>query len=93
MSTYLRKRVDDMIDSGMAEELAEFYESKIDEWEPNAGLRKAIGVSEFEEYFGMKENNDQVLKEEVFEEAVRAVKENTCRLAERQMEKIQWLRK
>ncbi|KAJ8420244.1 hypothetical protein Cgig2_030824 [Carnegiea gigantea] len=48
LNEYLGKRVNDMINSGMVDELAEFYESKIHEWAPDVGLRKAIGVSKFE---------------------------------------------
>ncbi|KAJ8422490.1 hypothetical protein Cgig2_000559 [Carnegiea gigantea] len=91
LNEYLGKRVDDMIDSGMVDELAEFYESKIHEWAPDVGLRKAIGVPEFERYFHMK-GNGQLREEALFEEAVRDVKENTYGLARRQMEKIQRLR-
>ncbi|MCH91403.1 adenylate isopentenyltransferase, partial [Trifolium medium] len=45
LSKYLLKRVDDMFDSGMVNELAEFYEPDADN---RTGLRKAIGVPEFD---------------------------------------------
>ncbi|GAB4828845.1 hypothetical protein Ancab_018505 [Ancistrocladus abbreviatus] len=106
---YLLKRVDDMLDSGMLEELARYNESEIHESRPNTGLRKAIGVPEFERYFRMfprgaeervkdtrceeegesqKEREKNHVRRVVYEEAVRAIKENTCQLATRQLEKI-----
>ncbi|KAL8161326.1 hypothetical protein V2J09_012815 [Rumex salicifolius] len=93
LNEYLVKRVDEMLDSGMMEELAEFYASGKGAWGPNAGLRKAIGVPEFERYFGIfaAEETGQV-RRVVYEEAVRAIKDNTCQLAKRQMEKIGRLR-
>lgn len=50
---YLSVRVDDMLDLGMFEELAEFYDHEKYPGEPTnrTGLMKAIGVPEFESYF------------------------------------------
>uniref|UniRef100_A0A7C9A1C4 Adenylate isopentenyltransferase n=1 Tax=Opuntia streptacantha TaxID=393608 RepID=A0A7C9A1C4_OPUST len=95
LNEYLDKRVDDMLESGMVEELAEFYESGlIDEWEPNSGLRKAIGVPEFERYFREKKEKweDDRVRGGAYREAVKAIKDNTCQLAKRQIEKIQRLK-
>ncbi|KAJ1436206.1 P-loop containing nucleoside triphosphate hydrolase [Sesbania bispinosa] len=86
LSEYLLRRVDDMLDSGMVDELAQFFD-------PDAangtGLRKAIGVPEFDRFF--KEytpGEDDSVREGVYEEAVRAIKDNTCQLAKRQIGKI-----
>lgn len=95
LNEYLDKRVDDMLDSGMVDELAEFYESGlIDEWEPNSGLRKAIGVPEFERYFREKKEkwDDDRMRAGAYKDAVKAIKDNTCQLAKRQIEKIQRLK-
>ncbi|XP_074294063.1 adenylate isopentenyltransferase 1, chloroplastic-like [Silene latifolia] len=81
LNSYLRKRVDEMIDSGMVDELSQYYDSG--ELANSPGLRNAIGVPELERYFSGKGT---------YEEAVQEIKENTCRLAKRQMEKIQRLR-
>ncbi|KAG4152700.1 hypothetical protein ERO13_D04G137900v2 [Gossypium hirsutum] len=103
LSDYLCERVDEMLESGMLEELAQFYEpTKVGVL---VGLRKAIGVSEFDEYFRKyppweseangripKEGCDQARKE-AYEEAVRLIKDNTCILAKRQIGKILRLRK
>ena len=108
LSEYLSKRVDDMLDSGMADELAQFFDPESDDLQDDSahrfGLRKAIGVPEFDRYFkkyppptvGLRgrdgdaeynEEYDQVRKV-AYEEAVKAIKDNTCQLAKRQMGKI-----
>ncbi|KAL5828283.1 hypothetical protein ACOSQ3_020088 [Xanthoceras sorbifolium] len=100
---YLDKRVDDMLDSGMFEELAEFFDSEEElkrDSVSQGGLRKAIGVPEFQRYFRKyppakqhKGSVDRVRKEgTAYEEAVRGIKENTRQLAKRQIEKIRRLR-
>lgn len=97
LNEYLVKRVDDMLDSGMVDELGEFYESEMDGLAPNTGLTKAIGVPEFERYFrygyydACGEDRDRV-RRGIYDEAVRTIKDNTCQLAKTQMEKIQRLR-
>ncbi|KAL6571051.1 hypothetical protein OROGR_000601 [Orobanche gracilis] len=83
LDQYLVKRVDDMLDTGMLDELSEYFDGigsgRVDE----RGLNKAIGVPEFERYFKGTAT---------YEEAVGEVKNNTCRLAKRQSGKIQRLR-
>ncbi|GMH01903.1 hypothetical protein Nepgr_003742 [Nepenthes gracilis] len=98
LNEYLKKRVDDMLDSGMVDELAQYYESEINESEPNTGLRKAIGVPEFQRYFRTfpgKVNDtcggdveEEQVRSVLYKEAVRAIKDNTCQLAKKQTEKI-----
>ncbi|XVE84860.1 hypothetical protein DITRI_Ditri17bG0046300 [Diplodiscus trichospermus] len=99
---YLCKRVDEMLDSGMFEELAQFYDPTKEG--VLVGLRKAIGVPEFDVYFRKyppweSQENSVIPKEgcdparrEAYEEAVRQIKDNTCRLAKRQIGKILRLR-
>ncbi|KAL4302219.1 hypothetical protein GQ457_10G022140 [Hibiscus cannabinus] len=99
---YLCRRVDEMLDSGMLEELARFYDpAKVGVL---VGLRKAIGVAEFDKYFSKyppwetAENGlvpllgSDAARREAYEEAVRDIKDNTCRLAKRQTGKIMKLR-
>ncbi|CAN0876227.1 Adenylate isopentenyltransferase [Linum grandiflorum] len=89
---YLHRRVDKLLEAGMMEELEEFYfsESAVTQ----TGLREAICVPEFEKYFELVKKGDasDALKLRVYEEAVREAKDNTCWLAERQLEKIQRLK-
>lgn len=103
LNQYLAKRVDEMLDSGMFEELAEFYDSDEFDSVNQSGLRKAIGIPEFERYFERfgcgcssstrdANSEEEVTRRVVFEESVKAIKDNTCQLAKRQLGKIQRLR-
>ncbi|MCI21006.1 adenylate isopentenyltransferase [Trifolium medium] len=81
-----------MFDSGMVDELAEFYEPDADN---RTGLRKAIGVPEFDRFFKeyppvgpMEKEGINSMRERAYEEAVKAIKDNTCQLAKRQIGKI-----
>lgn len=99
LDEYLRKRVDEMLDSGMFEELVQYYDPRRVEPSTRTGLRKAIGVAEFERCFRRHpprrrdtwEGLDP-LKRAAYEEAVREIKDNTCQLAKRQIGKILRLR-
>ncbi|KAL9267164.1 Adenylate isopentenyltransferase-like protein [Drosera capensis] len=94
LDRYLEVRVDEMLGSGMLEELERYYDSgEVDESEPGTGLRNAIGVPEFEKYFRSFSSRDVYdgssrSREVLYSEAVREIKENTRRLARRQVEKI-----
>ncbi|KAH6755580.1 hypothetical protein C2S53_011620 [Perilla frutescens var. hirtella] len=100
LNEYLVKRVDDMLESGMFEELGEYFGSDESESVSQCGLKKAIGIPEFEKYFKrfQRKGNDDwrvgddVEKRRVYEEAVKAIKDNTCQLANRQLGKILRLR-
>ncbi|KAE8698854.1 Adenylate isopentenyltransferase 1 [Hibiscus syriacus] len=100
---YLSQRVDEMLDSGMLEELGQFYDPA--KQGIRIGLRKAIGVPEFDKYFTKFPPRETVEKELVpplsssdtarrtaYEEAVRDIKDNTYWLAKRQIGKIMKLR-
>ncbi|XP_060215809.1 adenylate isopentenyltransferase-like [Lycium barbarum] len=85
LNQYLDKRVDEMMKTGMYEELEEFFkENGFGSGSGRvAGLWKAIGVPEMEGYFRKKKS---------YEEALNEIKENTRLLAEKQMWKIGRLR-
>nr|XP_043625908.1 adenylate isopentenyltransferase-like [Erigeron canadensis] len=51
LNSYLSKRVDEMLDSGMFEELTDFFGSGDYKKVNRSGLGQAIGVPEFAEYF------------------------------------------
>ncbi|KAL1295904.1 hypothetical protein HN51_056722 [Arachis hypogaea] len=94
---YLLKRVDDMLDSGMVEELAEFFDRDSPDLElesaSRTGLRKAIGVPEFDRFFKLYPPGcHDSLRAGAYEKAVRAIKDNTCQLAKRQIQKIHRLK-
>ncbi|KAK9934734.1 hypothetical protein M0R45_021868 [Rubus argutus] len=100
LADYLSKRVDEMLDSGMLEELAEFCEPEDDDLAIRTGLRKAIGVPEFSRFFkkyppiceSQKARPDDPVRRGAYKEAVRAIKDNTCQLAKTQIAKILRLR-
>ncbi|ESQ47984.1 hypothetical protein EUTSA_v10022249mg [Eutrema salsugineum] len=94
---YLSTRVDQMMESGMFEELAGFYNPR----DNRTGIYKAIGVPEFDWYFRVyppeNNNNDKACewdtaRKAAYEEAVQEVKENTWLLAKKQIERIMQLR-
>ncbi|KAF8082884.1 hypothetical protein N665_0803s0006 [Sinapis alba] len=92
---YLLKRVDEMMGSGMFEELSGFYDP-VKASRTRFGIRKAIGVPEFDAYFKMyppeKERKWDSGRRAAYDKAVEDIKENTLRLAKRQVWKIEKLR-
>ncbi|KAF2311073.1 hypothetical protein GH714_019371 [Hevea brasiliensis] len=92
---YLCFRVDEMLEAGMFKELLEYYRRVDPMSQP--GLRKAIGVPEFEQYFkkyppGTGGGEWDEKQRRAYEEAVTEIKENTCQLAKRQIIKIMRLK-
>ncbi|PIA39774.1 hypothetical protein AQUCO_02600321v1 [Aquilegia coerulea] len=84
---YLLKRVDEMFDSGMFEELTEFFKSETESGPiQQIGIKKAIGIPD-----GGGGGGD-MMDTHIKDLAIKAIKYNTCQLAKRQIEKIQRLR-
>ncbi|XP_047963533.1 adenylate isopentenyltransferase-like [Salvia hispanica] len=93
LTEYLASRVDEMMEAGMLDELEEFFGSGESDSVSGRGLGRAIGVPEFRRYFQTKARGDgDVAEREAYVEAVRAIKDNTCQLAKRQLAKILRLR-
>ncbi|KAL0800944.1 hypothetical protein Bca101_056120 [Brassica carinata] len=91
---YLLKRVDEMMCSGMFEELSGFYDP-VKASATRFGIRKAIGVPEFDGYFKMYppgEKKWDTVRRAAYDKAVEEIKENTLRLAKRQRVKIEKMR-
>lgn len=86
---YVSKRVDEMVRNGMVEEVRKMFD-------PNAsyskGIRRAIGVPEFDRYFRDENLYDEKTRARVLQEAINEIKYNTCKLACRQLGKIHRLR-
>ncbi|KAM7521570.1 hypothetical protein LguiA_011472 [Lonicera macranthoides] len=79
-------RVDRMVELGMIEELREMFDPNADY---SKGIRRAIGVPEFDKYFRYEKSLGRY---RLLKEAIEDTKMNTWRLACRQLEKIWRLR-
>ncbi|KAK8614624.1 hypothetical protein V6N13_068421 [Hibiscus sabdariffa] len=86
---YVSDRVDQMIETGMVDEVRSFFDSNANY---SKGIRKAIGVPEFDRYLQAEPFLDKRSRAELLQEAIQEVKRNTCRLACRQRQKINQLR-
>jgi adenylate isopentenyltransferase (cytokinin synthase) len=84
---YLDKRVDEMLVAGLVDEIREFF---VPGANCEAGIRRAIGVSELNYYFKIENEKDIDVdqKENILKEAIIKTKQNTCKLAENQLSKI-----
>jgi len=83
------ERVDDMYRNEMVDELRPFYRPDGDY---SRGIRRAIGVPEFHEYFRRERFVDEETKQRLLEDAIKEIKLNTWKLAMKQLGKIQRLR-
>jgi len=84
---YVGKRVDEMVDAGMVDEIREYFVPGADN---TKGIRRAIGVPELDSFFEIKKKKgtDDAHKEKVLMEAISKTKHNTCILVENQLLKI-----
>ncbi|KAI5316002.1 hypothetical protein L3X38_045178 [Prunus dulcis] len=89
LHSFVSKRVDKMVENGMVDEVREFFHPNADY---SKGIRRAIGVPEFDKYFRYGPFLDEEIKARLLEQAVEEIKKNNCKLASRQLEKIQRLR-
>ncbi|CAB4322042.1 unnamed protein product [Prunus armeniaca] len=89
LHSFVSKRVDKMVENGMVDEVKEFFHPNADY---SKGIRRAIGVPEFDKYFRYGPFLDEETKARLLEQAVEEIKKNNCKLASRQLEKIQRLR-
>lgn len=89
LHSYVADRVDQMFDNGMVNELRPFFNPKGDY---SRGIRKAIGVPEFDEYFRREAFVDEETKQRLLEEAISEMKVNTCKLAMKQLGRIHRMR-
>ncbi|CAI9300569.1 unnamed protein product [Lactuca saligna] len=88
---FVSDRVDRMVDAGIVEEVRKMYNPNADY---SKGIRRAIGVPEFDAYFRSEYSSsfDKKTQAKLLEEAINETKINTCKLACRQLEKIHRLR-
>lgn len=88
LRSFVSERVDRMVQNGMIDEVRKFFDPNADY---SKGVRKAIGVPEFYLYFKMEPFLDEENQAKLLQQAIQAVKYNTCKLAFRQLEKIRRL--
>ncbi|KAJ1428784.1 P-loop containing nucleoside triphosphate hydrolase [Sesbania bispinosa] len=82
----LGARVDRMIEAGQVEEVREFFDPFGDY---TRGIRRAIGVPEFDDFLKAEANAaDERTKKRLLEAAIARIKINNCTLANRQLQKI-----
>ncbi|OIW03346.1 hypothetical protein TanjilG_00617 [Lupinus angustifolius] len=84
----LNARVDRMIEAGQVDEVREFFDPYADY---TKGIRRAIGVPEFDEFLRAEATTDEKTKNKILEDAISRIKVNNCTLANLQVQKIQRL--
>ncbi|XP_022954005.1 adenylate isopentenyltransferase 3, chloroplastic-like [Cucurbita moschata] len=89
LQSFVSDRVDKMVAKGMVDEAEKFFDPARDY---SRGIKRAIGVPEFDSYFRCKSFLDEKTREKLLQESISKVKEHTCKLALRQLGKIQRLR-
>ncbi|KAH7517877.1 adenylate isopentenyltransferase 5, chloroplastic [Ziziphus jujuba] len=86
---YIGRRVDQMVEDGLVEEIREMFKPGADY---SRGIRRAIGIPELEKYFLVEKKLNEDLggdyKEALLRVAIEETKINTCKLVFRQLEKI-----
>lgn len=90
LHSFVSERVDRMVERGMVDEVGKMFNPKISDY--SRGIRKSIGVPEFDRFFRSKSFSDEETRLRLLEEAIKETKLNTCKLACRQREKIIRLR-
>ncbi|KAK9946462.1 hypothetical protein M0R45_011927 [Rubus argutus] len=87
---HVSRRVDQMVEAGVLHELRRMFVPGADY---ECGIRRAIGAREMDSYFMAEINNeDEITKKVLLEAGIKDIKENTCKLVDRQTEKIEHLK-
>ncbi|XP_030451588.1 adenylate isopentenyltransferase 3, chloroplastic [Syzygium oleosum] len=89
LHSFVSKRVDKMVERGMIEEARNFFDPNADY---SRGIRRAIGVPELDLFFRNEKSLDRQARARLLEEGIEEIKNNTRKLACRQLEKIDRLR-
>lgn len=89
LNSFVSDRVNQMVEMGMVNEVREFFSPDGDY---TCGIRRAIGVPEFDEYFRMEPYLDKAARVKLLQKVINEIKNNTKTLACKQLEKIYRLR-
>ncbi|KAI3979857.1 hypothetical protein MKX01_042511 [Papaver californicum] len=89
LNSFVSTRVDQMIELGLIDEVRKIFDPKADY---NRGIRRAIGVPELDRFLRAESSGaDYQTRARLLEAAINEIKANTCKLASRQLQKIQRL--
>ncbi|KAK4835878.1 hypothetical protein QYF36_015658 [Acer negundo] len=87
------KRIDKMVDEGLVEELRGMFVQGEKAIDYTRGIRRAIGAPEMDLYFRVEDRiKDESIKKLLLNAAIQEMKDNTCKLVNSQLRKIQRLR-
>jgi adenylate isopentenyltransferase (cytokinin synthase) len=85
LRSFISDRVDRMVEAGLVDEVRKMFDPKADY---SRGIRRAIGVPELDKYLRVEAIVNDRTRARLLKEAIVKIKENTCMLAYRQLEKI-----
>ncbi|KAK8555196.1 hypothetical protein V6N13_037443 [Hibiscus sabdariffa] len=85
LHSFVSQRVDKMVRAGLVDEAAQIFDPLVDY---SRGIRRAIGVPELDQYFRGGSTVDAKIRARMLNKAISKIKENTCTLASRQIQKI-----
>ncbi|ESQ41912.1 hypothetical protein EUTSA_v10015859mg [Eutrema salsugineum] len=92
LHSFVSERVDKMVEMGLVDEVRRIFDPSSSDY--SAGIRRAIGVPELDEFLRAEMRNSPAeTTERLLETAIEKIKENNCLLACRQRQKIQRLYK
>lgn len=90
LHSFVSYRVDKMVELGLVDEVREAFDPHNTDY--TTGIRRAIGVPELDTYFRIEHCVDESGRADQLRRAVNDIKENTCILANKQLEKIKRLK-
>ncbi|GMI69955.1 isopentenyltransferase 5, Arabidopsis thaliana ISOPENTENYLTRANSFERASE 5 [Hibiscus trionum] len=85
LHSFVSQRVDKMVQAGLVDEAAQMFDPLADY---SLGIRRAIGVPELDQYFRGGPTVDAKIRARMLHTAISKIKQNTCTLASRQLQKI-----
>lgn len=88
--SFVSERVDRMVEAGLVDEVRRLFQHEADY---SRGIRRAIGVPEMDQFLRAEEGSvDEKTLARLLVEAIDKIKDNTCKLGGRQLQKIHRLR-
>ncbi|KAF5465622.1 hypothetical protein F2P56_015607 [Juglans regia] len=85
LHSFVSERVDRMVEAGLVDEVRKLFDPEADY---SLGIRRAIGVPEMDKYLRIEATADKRTRARLLKVAIEKIKENTCLLACRQLQKI-----